>query len=520
MATGLEGKRPNKYDVNGTQRKHPLTVDGILLDWPLNEPKGGEQFVQDAFQVILDEAIRKGTDVNEQVCEWKEPDELRALLDLDLVDAGEPSEKLLERCRDVIRYSVKTIHPRFYNQLFAGLDHHSLVGRYITETLNTSQYTYEIAPVFVLMEEVVLKKLCELIGWKNCDGLFCPGGSMSNMYAMNVARYKLFPEVKKRGLWELPRMAIFTSEESHYSVTKGAAFQGLGTDSVYVVKADERGRMIPKELERQISIAKSKGAVPFLVNATSGTTVFGAFDPLPEIADVCEKQGIWLHVDAAWGGSALLSKKHRHLLTGIERADSVAWNPHKMLQAGLQCSAFLLKDDTGLLKNCHSANASYLFQPDKFYDVSYDTGDKSLQCGRKVDCFKLWLMWKAVGTRGLEERVDRAFACARYLVNEIKERAGFRLLMEPQFVNVCFWYIPPSLQGKEDTPDFWTNLGKVAPFIKEQMVKQGTMMVGYQPHGSNVNFFRQVLVSPRVSLDDLDFFVNEIERLGSDFQPQ
>ncbi|XP_059812136.1 cysteine sulfinic acid decarboxylase isoform X2 [Hypanus sabinus] len=426
MATGLEGKRPNKYDVNGTQRKHPLTVDGILLDWPLNDPKGGEQFVQDAFQVILDEAIRKGTDVNEQVCEWKEPDELRALLDLDLVDAGEPSEKLLERCRDVIRYSVKTIHPRFYNQLFAGLDHHSLVGRYITETLNTSQYTYEIAPVFVLMEEVVLKKLCELIGWKNCDGLFCPGGSMSNMYAMNVARYKLFPEVKKQGLWELPRMAIFTSEESHYSVTKGAAFQGLGTDSVYVVKADERGRMIPKELERQISIAKSKGAVPFLVNATSGTTVFGAFDPLCEIADVCEKQGIWLHVDAAWGGSALLSKKHRHLLTGIER----------------------------------------------------------------------------------------------YLVNEIKERAGFRLLMEPQFVNVCFWYIPPSLQGKEDTPDFWKNLGKVAPFIKEQMVKQGTMMVGYQPHGSNVNFFRQVLVSPRVSLDDLDFFMNEIERLGSDFQPQ
>ncbi|XP_072105763.1 cysteine sulfinic acid decarboxylase isoform X2 [Mobula birostris] len=426
MATGLEGKRQNKHDVNGTQRKHPLTVDGILLDRPLNDPKGGEQFVQDAFQVILDEAIRKGTDVDEQVCEWKEPDELRALLDLDLVDAGEPSEKLLERCRDVIRYSVKTIHPRFYNQLFAGLDHHSLVGRYITETLNTSQYTYEIAPVFVLMEEVVLKKLCELIGWKNCDGLFCPGGSMSNMYAMNVARYKLFPEIKKRGLWELPRMAVFTSKESHYSVTKGAAFQGLGTDSVYMVKADERGRMIPKELEEQISIAKSKGAVPFLVNATSGTTVFGAFDPLPEIADICEKQGIWLHVDAAWGGSALLSKKHRHLLTGIER----------------------------------------------------------------------------------------------YLVNEIKERPGFRLLMEPQFVNVCFWYIPPSLQGKEDTPDFQKNLGKVAPFIKEQMVKQGTVMVGYQPHGNNVNFFRQVLVSPRVSLDDLDFFMNEIQRLGSDFQPQ
>ncbi|XP_032871629.1 cysteine sulfinic acid decarboxylase-like isoform X1 [Amblyraja radiata] len=519
MATDQERRSPSISDLDGKRRKGPVTVDGVLLDGPLNDPKVGEKFIQDAFQVILEEAIRKGTDVSEQVCEWKEPDELRMLLDLDLVDAGEPSEKLLERCQDVIRYSVKTIHPRFYNQLFAGLDHHSLVGCYITETLNTSQYTYEIAPVFVLMEETVLRKISEMIGWKHFDGLFCPGGSIANMYAMNMARYKLYPEVKKRGLWEVPRLAIFTSDESHYSVAKGAAFQGLGTDSVYVVKTDERGRMIPKDLEEQISIVRSKGTVPFLVNATSGTTVFGAFDPLPEIADICEREGIWLHVDAAWGGSVLFSRKHRHLLTGIERANSVAWNPHKMLQVGLQCSVFLLNDDTGLMKKCHSANAGYLFQPDKFYDVGYDTGDKSLQCGRKVDCFKLWLMWKAVGTRGLEQKVDRAFACARYLVNEMKRRAGFRLLMEPQCVNVCFWYIPPSLRGKEESPDFWKNLGMVAPFIKERMVKQGTMMVGYQQQRTNVNFFRQILISPQISLDDLEFILDEIEHLGKDFQP-
>ncbi|XP_069790492.1 cysteine sulfinic acid decarboxylase-like isoform X2 [Narcine bancroftii] len=343
---------------------------------------------------------------------------------------------------------------------------------------------------------------------------------MSNMYAMHVARYKLFPEIKRQGLWTIPQLAIFASEESHYSVCKGAAFLGLGTDSVHAVKADERGRMIPKDLEEQISITKTKGVVPFLVNATSGTTVFGAFDPLPEIADVCERHGIWLHVDAAWGGSALLSRKHRHLLTGIERADSVAWNLHKMMQAGLQCSAFLIKDDTGLLEKCFSAGASYLFQTDKFYDLRYDIGDKSLQCGRKVDCLKLWLMWKAVGTRGLENRVDRAVACARYLVEKMKKRAGFRLMMEPQWVNTCFWYVPPSLRGQEESPNFWKNLGRVASFIKEQMVKRGSMMVSYQPHGTDVNFFRHVLISPQVSLEDLDFFMDEIEYLGSKFQPQ
>ncbi|XP_009474009.1 PREDICTED: cysteine sulfinic acid decarboxylase-like, partial [Nipponia nippon] len=231
-------------------------------------------------------------------------------------------------------------------------------------------YTYEIAPVFVLMEEVVLAKLRELGGWSNGDGIFCPGGSISNMYAMNVARFQRFPESQREGNWALPRLALFTSQESHYSILKGAAFLGIGTDNVRVVGTDERGKMIPEELEKEIQRAKAEGA------------------------------------------------------------DSVAWNPHKMLTVGLQCSAFLLRDASGLLQRCHGAGATYLFQPDKFYDVTYDTGDKTLQCGRRVDCLKLWLLWKAVGTEGLARRVERAFAFTRYMAEEVKRRDGFQLVLE------------------------------------------------------------------------------------------
>uniref|UniRef100_A0A8B9IKS5 Cysteine sulfinic acid decarboxylase n=1 Tax=Anser cygnoides TaxID=8845 RepID=A0A8B9IKS5_ANSCY len=147
-----------------------------------------------------------------EVCDWREPRELRALLDLELRSHGEPPQRLLQRCRDVARYSVKTGHPRFFNQLFSGLDHHALAGRLLTEALNTSQYTYEIAPVFVLMEEVVLAKLRELVGWSSGDGTFCPGGSISNMYAMNVARFQRFPEGRQRGSRALPRLALFASQ--------------------------------------------------------------------------------------------------------------------------------------------------------------------------------------------------------------------------------------------------------------------------------------------------------------------
>ncbi|NXW26103.1 CSAD decarboxylase, partial [Circaetus pectoralis] len=533
------------------------------LERPGLDKAAGEEFLREAFQVLLDEAVRKGTDVTEKVCDWKEPQELRELLDLELRSSGELPERLLERCRDVIRYSVKTCHPRFFNQLFSGLDHHALAGRLITEALNTSQYTYEIAPVFVLMEEVVLAKLRELVGWSSGDGIFCPGGSISNMYAMNVARFHRFPESRQKGSWALPRLALFTSRESHYSIQKGAAFLGIGTDNVHLVGTDERGKMIPEELEKEIQRAKAKGAKPFFVCATCGTTVLGAFDPLDGIADICQRHGLWFHVDAAWGGSALLSGKHRHLLAGIERrvtlsdselptkqaqnspADSVAWNPHKMLTVGLQCSAFLLRDTSvsptapsplwvcptpphhagwgadrrlpqGLLQRCHGAGATYLFQPDKFYDVTYDTGDKTLQCGRRVDCLKLWLLWKAAGTEGLARRVERAFAFTRYLAEEVKRRDGFQLVLEPEFINLCFWFVPPSLRGREGSPDYWPRLGKVAPAIKERMMRKGSMMVGYQPHGARVNFFRQIVTNPAVTKDDLDFFLDEIERLGQD----
>eukprot|EP00069_Balaena_mysticetus_P004852 bmy_04670T0 len=503
-----------------------LSLDGDAV--------AAEALLQDVFGIVVDEVIRKGTSASEKVCEWKEPEELKQLLDLELRNEGESQEQILERCRAVIRYSVKTCHPRFFNQLFSGLDPHALAGRIVTESLNTSQYTYEIAPVFVLMEEEVLKKLRALVGWSSGDGVFCPGGSISNMYAVNLARYQRYPDCKQRGLRALPPLALFTSKE------KGAAFLGLGTDSVRMVKADERGKMIPEDLERQIGLAEAEGAVPFLVSATSGTTVLGAFDPLEAVADVCQRHGLWLHVDTSdleilllgrgeteapftgdlerwglWLGS-LRGSQLTLLCCAHPRADSVAWNPHKLLSAGLQCSALLLQDTSNLLKRCHGSQASYLFQQDKFYDVALDTGDKVVQCGRRVDCLKLWLMWKAQGGQGLERRVDQAFALARYLVEELKKREAFELVMEPEFVNVCFWFVPPSLREKKGSPDYGERLAKVAPVLKERMVRKGSMMIGYQPHGTRGNFFRMVVANPALTRADMDFLLNELERLGQD----
>jgi len=154
----------------------------------------------------------------------------------------------------------------------------------------------------------------------------------------------------------MPRLIVFTSEDAHYSVKKLAAFLGIGYDNVYLVKVDSRGKMVIADLEAQISRAIMEGAAPLMVSATAGTTVIGAFDPLEKIAEVCKKYGLWFHVDAAWGGGALVSKTYRGLLDGIELADSVTWNPHKLLAAPQQCSTLLLRHE-----GIHQLSATYSF---------------------------------------------------------------------------------------------------------------------------------------------------------------
>jgi glutamate/tyrosine decarboxylase-like PLP-dependent enzyme len=194
----------------------------------------------------------------------------------------------------------------------------------------------------------------------------------------------------------------------------------------------------------------------------------------------------------------------------------VTWNPHKLLAVPQQCSTFLTRHQ-GILSNCHSTNATYLFQKDKFYDTQYDTGDKHIQCGRRADVFKFYYMWRAKGTSGLEKHIDTLFENAEFFTETIKQRDGFEMMMEnPECTNICFWYIPPSLRNHERNAEFISKLHKVAPKIKERMMKEGSMMITYQPIGDKPNFFRLVLQNSALTKDDMMHFITEIERLGED----
>ncbi|XP_055339617.1 cysteine sulfinic acid decarboxylase-like [Paramacrobiotus metropolitanus] len=485
----------------------------------------GKKLVEEVVALLL-KTWENRANKNGKIVDFLLPEDMKKSFDLAVADTGNSEDKMVEICKQIVDLSLHAGHPAFFNQLWGGLDEYGLMSAWMVEALHTSVYTYEVAPSFTLMELYMIRYVGkELIGYTDeddIDGLFNPGGSISNILGMHLARYRYQPDVKKKGnaTFDKP-LIILTSEECHYSLQKGASVMGLGTDNVWKVAVDEFGCMIPEELERRIKEAHEQGVVPFFVSATSGTTVFGAFDPLDAIADICQKYNIWMHVDAAWGGAAMVSPKLSYLVKGINRADSVIWNPHKMLGLPLQTAMFITKHKK-LLHECNSNKSSYLFQSDKFYDMDYDIGDKTFMCGRKNDALKLWLSWKGRGRSHLAAAVENAFDMAEYLASLIREKEGFHLVIpKVQCTNVCFYYIPPSVRSNVDwnSDKFRESIGKVAPRLKQRMMEQGTLFIGYQPHENRKlpNFFRMVIhCNPPATKDSMKFVVDEIDRLGSD----
>lgn len=221
-----------------------------------------------------------------------------------------------------------------------------LASELILATLNTNLHVYQVSPVLTLIEKHVTKELAHLFGYRGqyAGGVMQPGGSASNASSLVIARNTLFPETKKEGL-QGRKLVMFTSDHGHYSLEKAAQMFGFGSEAVISVPTDDQGKMIPSALSQSIATARQNGQIPFYVNATAGTTVMGSYDPISDIADICEKEKLWLHVDACWGGAVVFSPELRKgRIDSIERADSIAFNPHKMLGMPLTCSVLLGKD--------------------------------------------------------------------------------------------------------------------------------------------------------------------------------
>lgn len=424
-----------------------------------------EELLQGVFNRIW-KYLKENGDRSTQLSHSLSTEELRDKIDLTISNNGANVETLLEDIDSYLNYSVRTSHPHFMNPFWGGTSVPSLVGEFITTLTNTSMYTFEIAPVATLIEKEMIKKMTSVVGYKEGGGTFTSGGSNGNLMGMLCARDYKFPTAKRDGLIG-KKLVAFVSNESHYSVKIAANILGIGMDNLIGIESDTEGRMNTTALKERISLEKKAGNIPFCVIATSGTTVKGAFDPLSELADICESEDIWLHVDAAWGGAALLSPKTRILLDGIERANSLCWDPHKMMGMPISCSVFLVRNSEALKTACsHNDSAHYLLHKEA---TELDLGRLSLQCGRRVDALKLWLSWRATGDDGWATMVEKYVNLAKYLTNLVSETSQLDLVCKPGFTNVCIRYA--RTDTSEETEDAITNT------IRDELIQSGKFMI-------------------------------------------
>jgi len=356
-------------------------------------------------------------------------------IDLSLNDSAMVDDEFKAVLRDILISTPKTATNLFFNQLFGGRQSKAVLGDLLAVMLNNSMYTYKVAGPQVGIEQEIIRKSCDLIGYgEQSNGTFPTGGSMSNYMALVMARDAKDSHCKSEGMTK--PMVIYTSEESHYSTAKNASFAGIGRNNIRFIPADSNGQMIAEKLEEKIIEDLGRGFVPTFVNATAGTTVLGAFDPINPIADITEKYKIWLHIDGAYCGGVIFSDKYKHLVQGVERSDSFSYNAHKMLGTPLTCSIILVNDKKHL-HDSFSNDADYLYQTD---GDDFNLGKTSFQCGRRNDALKFWTLWKSVGTSGLKSIVEQQFELAAIARKYVRSNSDYTLYSFDDSISICFNY--------------------------------------------------------------------------------
>lgn len=356
-------------------------------------------------------------------------------IDLSLNEGAMIDTNFKSLLKEVLISTPKTATNLFFNQLFGGRQSKAILGDLLAVMLNNSMYTYKVAGPQVGIEQEIIRQSCNLIGYgSNSNGTFPTGGSMSNYMALVMGRDAKDSTCRLNGMSK--PLIIYTSKESHYSNAKNASFAGIGRNNIRYIKSDSKGRMLPNKLEEQILKDIKNGGIPTYVNATAGTTVLGAFDPIDKIADITEKYNIWLHVDGAYCGSVIFSEKYKHLVKGVARSNSFSYNAHKMLGTPLTCSIILVNDKKHL-HNSFSNDADYLYQTD---GDDFNLGKTSFQCGRRNDALKFWTLWKSLGTNGLKQIVEQQFDLADVALAYIRSNPEYTLYSFDDSISVCFNY--------------------------------------------------------------------------------
>ena len=412
---------------------------------------------------------------------------------------------LAQWVQDYLARTTRLHHPGYLAHQVATPHLTGALGALIDATTNNAMAIYEMGPAASSIEYFMINWMLQKIGWKtvpcqqqmdegsdHAGGVLTNGGSLANLTALLAARSAAVPEFWARG--NPGNLVLLAPEQSHYSIKRAAAILGIGEDNCLRVAADGNGRTRPDQIPAQLSRLEDTGHQVIALVANACGTAAGLYDPLREIAAICESNGIWLHVDAAHGGGALVSKRLRHLVDGIELADSVIWDAHKMLRTPTLCAAVLVRDHRHL-DHAFSQQASYLVH-DKD-QPGMDFLMRAVECTKSGLGLKLFMTLAAMGEKGLEAHVNHLVDTARECAAMIAEQKDFELAVTPETNIVCF------RAGDDDAEQLE---------VRKRLVQAGNYYIsttGYR----GCRWLRLVFMNPATGRDDISGLLEEIRAI-------
>jgi L-2,4-diaminobutyrate decarboxylase len=430
--------------------------------------------------------------------------DLAARFDEPLPREGHSIDSIISRLRaDVLPECNHLFHPRYVGHQIAAPLPAAVWMESVTAALNQSVAVFEMSPVGTVLEHRVIGWMCRLAGFpEGSGGTLTSGGTEATFTALLAARGIVLPDAWTNGVGADPPV-LLCGEHAHYAVTRAGAELGLGMRNVLAVRS-RNYKMDPDALRDRLRDHARAGRRVMAVVATAGSTATGSFDDLDTIAAMCDEHGVWLHVDAAHGGSALLSPTHRRRVRGIERARSLAWDPHKMMLLPSQAGMLLVRDEREL-DSAFSQRAPYLFHGESG-ERAWDQGTRSFMCSRRADVFKLWVALQRYGSAGMADLYDHFCALARHVWESIAERADFEAMHEPEGNILCFRYIGDGTRNDEA-------LDQLNRELRERYNLSGEgWITGTNLDGRRV--LRVTMMNPRTTFDDVHEILDGLATLA------
>ncbi len=426
---------------------------------------------------------------------------IRDRLDATLPTKGTDFDALLRVFReDIIPFSRQNAHPRMFGYVQSPGTPIAAFADLLASTLNANLTVWRSAPAPVEVERLTIDWIRQILGFNaEAGGLFVSGGSMANLAALAAAR-----QTKD---CSSGRLRIYASSETHFSIVKAAALLGIGRENVCHIAVDERFRIRADDLVAKITADLEAGYVPLCVVANAGTVNTGAVDPLAEIREIANRFQLWMHVDGSYGALAILAKSARELFAGIERADSVALDPHKWLYLPVDVGCVIYRDPE-IVRAAFAHEAEYTRIIGQEADEAFAFWDYGPELSRRFRALKVWMLLKGVGVSALSEAIENNLACARHLESMVRASDDFEMAAPVELSIFCFRHMPVQLRNESPkTIDAFNERLLVA------LQRDGSSYLSNATLGGRFAL-RGCVLNYRTTLHDIEILLDDLRRVA------